>query len=304
MSGQFNALREIFTCSFNRRESGVNRLLAALTLPLFLLIMAGCTTQSVMRSVPASSFQAEKYAAIVVDANTGKVLFEENSNAPRYPASLTKMMTLYMLFDAIDNGRATLETQIPVSPYAAARPPSKIGFKAGQSIDVRSAILALTVRSANDVAAAVGEFLGGSEERFAAMMTAKARELGMSNTTFRNASGLPDESQRTTARDMAVLSMSLRKGFPHHYHYFANREFSYSGRVIRGHNALLGKVAGVDGLKTGYIRASGFNLASSAGRGGRRIVAVVMGGKTAALRNAHMEELIETYLPRATAAGM
>lgn len=304
MSGQFNVLRAVLLCNFNRGGIGFNRLLTAFALPLFLLVMAGCTTQSVMKSVPATSFQAEKYAAIVVDANTGKVLFEENSRAPRYPASLTKMMTLYMLFDALDSGRITLDSQIPVSPYAAARPPSKIGFKAGQSIDVNSAILALAVRSANDVAAAIAEFLGGSEERFAAMMTAKARELGMSDTTFRNASGLPDEGQRTTARDMAVLSMVLRKRFPHHYHYFANREFSYSGRVIRGHNALLGKVAGVDGLKTGYIRASGFNLATSAGRGGRRIVAVVMGGQTAALRNAHMEELIETYLPRATAAGM
>lgn len=273
-----------------------------LALAFAALFLASCTTQSVMNTA-VTPIRSDKYAAIVVDANTGRVLFEKDSRQPRYPASLTKMMTLFMLFEALDEGRVTLDTQIPVSAYAAKRPPSKIGFKPGQSIDVRSAILALCIRSANDVAAAVGEYLGGTEERFAAMMTAKARSLGMQGTTFRNASGLPDEAQRTTAHDMAILGMTLRKRFPHHYHYFGNREFAYAGRVIRGHNDLLGRVAGVDGLKTGYIRASGFNLATSVGRGGRRIVAVVMGGETAKARNAHMEELIEHYLPRASAGG-
>ena len=273
-------------------------------LSLFLVILvSACTTQSVMQT-SVRPLQSEKYAAIVVDANTGRVLFEKNSRDARYPASLTKMMTLYLLFEALDAGRVSLDTQIPVSAYAAKRPPSKIGFKPGQSIDVRSAILALAVRSANDVAAAVGEFLGGSEERFAAMMTAKARALGMQSTTFRNASGLPDEGQRTTAHDMAILGMALRRHFPHHYHYFSNREFTFAGKVIRGHNNLLGKVVGADGLKTGYIRASGFNLVTSVGRGGRRIVAVVMGGETAKSRDAHMEELIELYLPKATPAGV
>lgn len=273
-------------------------------LSLFLVILvSACTTQSVMQtSVPP--LQSEKYAAIVVDANTGRVLFEKNSRDARYPASLTKMMTLYLLFEALDADRVSLDTQIPVSAYAAKRPPSKIGFKPGQTIDVRSAILALAVRSANDVAAAVGEYLGGSEERFAAMMTAKARALGMQSTTFRNASGLPDEGQHTTAHDMAILGMALRRHFPHHYHYFSNREFTFAGKVIRGHNNLLGKVVGADGLKTGYIRASGFNLVTSVGRGGRRIVAVVMGGETAKSRDAHMEELIELYLPKATPAGV
>lgn len=273
-------------------------------LSLFLVILvSACTTQSVMQT-SVRPLQSEKYAAIVVDANTGRVLFEKNSRDARYPASLTKMMTLYLLFEALDAGRVSLDTQIPVSADAAKRPPSKIGFKPGQSIDVRSAILALAVRSANDVAAAVGEYLGGSEERFAAMMTAKARALGMQSTTFRNASGLPDEGQRTTAHDMAILGMALRRHFPHHYHYFSNREFTYAGKVIRGHNNLLGKVVGADGLKTGYIRASGFNLVTSVGRGGRRIVAVVMGGETAKSRDAHMEELIELYLPKATPAGV
>ncbi|TWH36319.1 D-alanyl-D-alanine carboxypeptidase [Aminobacter sp. J15] len=273
-------------------------------LSLFLVILvSACTTQSVMQT-SVRPLQSEKYAAIVVDANTGRVLFEKNSRDARYPASLTKMMTLYLLFEALDAGRVSLDTQIPVSAYAAKRPPSKIGFKPGQTINVRSTILALAVRSANDVAAAVGEFLGGSEERFAAMMTAKARALGMQSTTFRNASGLPDEGQRTTAHDMAILGMALRRHFPHHYHYFSNREFTFAGKVIRGHNNLLGKVVGADGLKTGYIRASGFNLVTSVGRGGRRIVAVVMGGETAKSRDAHMEELIELYLPKATPAGV
>ncbi|MBI1622784.1 D-alanyl-D-alanine carboxypeptidase family protein [Aquamicrobium zhengzhouense] len=287
-------------------EVAVNaaRIAAVRILSLFFVLVAlsACTTQSVMQSA-VTPLSSEKYAAIVVDTNNGRVLFQENARDLRYPASLTKMMTLYMLFEAMDEGRIGPQDEIPVSAYAAKRPPSKIGLKAGQSIDVRTAILALSVRSANDVAAAIGEHLGGSEDRFAAMMTAKARSLGMQSTVFRNASGLPDEGQRTTAYDMAILAMSLRKRFPHHYHYFGNREFSYAGKVIRGHNNLLGRVAGVDGLKTGYIRASGFNLATSVGRGGRRIVAIVMGGESAKARDAHMEELIEYYLPRASLAG-
>ena len=263
--------------------------------------LAGCTTNAVMRSATVAPLPTEKYAAIVVDAHSGRVLYERNANLPRYPASLTKMMTLYMMFEAIDQGRMGFATPIAVSAYAARKPPSKLGLKAGQTIEARLAVMALCVRSANDVAAAVAEHLGGSEERFAAMMTAKARQLGMHSTTFRNASGLPDEGQRTTARDMAILSVALNKRFPHHYHFFKNRQFAYNGKVIRGHNDLLGRVPGVDGLKTGYIRASGFNLATSVGRGGRRIVAIVMGGKSAKGRDAHMEELIEAYMPRASA---
>lgn len=272
------------------------------TLFLLAAFLSACTTQGVMQSAVAP-LASEKYAAIVVDARTGKVLFEKDSGEPRYPASLTKMMTLYLLFEAVDEGRLRLDEDIPVSAFAAARPPSKIGFKRGGSIDTRSAILALCVRSANDVAVAVAERLAGSEEAFARMMTVKARQLGMTGTHFRNASGLPDDAQRTTARDMAVLAVALRSRFPHHYHYFANREFAFGGKVVRGHNSLLGRVPGVDGLKTGYIRASGFNLATSAGRGGRRVVAVVMGGESAASRDAHMVSLIETYLPRASAGA-
>ena len=282
--------------SFRATMPFLHRLAGLFVIAAFL---AACTTQTVMQSA-APPFAADKYAAIVVDAHTGKVLYERASSEPRYPASLTKMMTLYMLFEAIDAGRVSLDETIPVSAFAAARPPSKLGFKRGGGIDTRSAILALAVRSANDVAVAVAERLSGSEETFARAMTAKARQLGMSGTVFRNASGLPDDAQRTTARDMAVLSVALRSRFPHHYHYFSNREFSYNGKVIRGHNRLLGRLPGVDGLKTGYIRASGFNLATSMGRGGRRIVAVVMGGESAALRDEHMETLLNTYLPRAS----
>lgn len=274
--------------------------LRALALAVAMSLAVGCTTQSALQSVAVAPLPSEKYASIVIDASSGKVLYERNSRDARYPASLTKMMTLYMLFEALDAGRVAPDAQMPVTAHAARKPPSKLGLRAGEHIDVRSAILALCVRSANDVAAVVAEYIGDTEDRFAAMMTAKARELGMTSTTFRNASGLPDPEQRTTARDMAVLAVALRQRFPHHYHYFSNREFAYAGKVVRGHNDLLGRVAGVDGLKTGYIRASGFNVATSVGRGGRRIVAVVMGGDSAAIRNAHMEELIETYLPRAS----
>ncbi|WP_309084670.1 D-alanyl-D-alanine carboxypeptidase family protein [Chelativorans sp.] len=266
---------------------------------LLLTALYGCTTTAVL-APSVSPLTSEKYAAIVVDANSGRVLYESAAHQPRYPASLTKMMTLYMLFEALDTGRVGLPTQLPVSANAASKPPSRLGLKPGESIDVQTAILALCVRSGNDVAAAVAEYLGGSEEQFAWMMTVKARELGMRSTNFRNASGLPDPGQITTAYDMAVLAMALRTRFPHHYHYFANRSFSHAGRVIRGHYDLLGRVNGVDGIKTGYIRASGYNVATSASAGGRRIVVVVMGGKSAKERDAHVEELIHAYLPRST----
>ncbi|RUM96593.1 D-alanyl-D-alanine carboxypeptidase [Pseudaminobacter arsenicus] len=266
-------------------------------------MIAGCSTTSTLDSVQAPQAVPSKYAAIVVDANSGKVLFEENAEAARYPASLTKMMTLYMLFEAIEQGRLSPSSSIPVSAYAASRPPSRLGFKPGQSVDVDTAISALATKSANDVAAAVGEFLAGSEEQFAQMMTAKGRQLGMRHTVFRNASGLPDAGQQTTARDMALLGIALRKRFPHYYAYFSKQAFSFNGKTIRGHNRLLGRVEGVDGIKTGYIRASGFNIVTSVNRDGRWLVLTIMGGNTAATRDAHVRELIERYLPRATRAS-
>lgn len=239
-----------------------------------------------------------KYSALVIDASTGVMLYQSEANARRYPASLTKMMTLFLLFEAMDQGRASKATEIPVSANAARQPPSKMGIKAGQTIQVESAILALAVKSGNDVAVAVAEFLGGTQEQFAAQMTARARSLGMSNTVFRNASGLPDEEQYTTARDMALLGMALRRNFPQHFHYFSNRDFMFRGRMVRGHNDLIGRVEGVDGIKTGYIRASGYNIVSSVTRGSKRLIVVVMGADSARARNDHVEELIERYIGR------
>ncbi len=270
------------------------------------LLVAGCSTTEALQPSPAAVTDfapTSKYAAIVVDANNGNTLFQSSATAPRYPASLTKMMTLYMLFEAIGQGRVSLATEIPVSAYAAARPPSKIGFRAGETISVQSAIQALCTKSANDVAAAVAEYLGGTEDQFAAQMTARARQLGMTGTVFRNASGLPDDAQRTTARDMALLGIALRSRFPNQYAYFSAREFAFRGKTVRGHNDLLGRVHGVDGIKTGYIRASGYNIVTSVQADGRRLVVVVMGGETARSRNAQVEDLIARYLPAASRQG-
>ncbi|ANT49400.1 D-alanyl-D-alanine carboxypeptidase family protein [Mesorhizobium amorphae] len=270
----------------------IQKLMAAFAL---LVLVAGCTTAppETVLAVPAAP---QKYAAIVVDARTGKQLFEVNSTAQRYPASLTKMMTLYLLFEALESGRLAKETQIPVSDNAARQPPTKLRFRRGEPIDVDSAIRAIVVKSANDVAVAVGEYLGGSEEQFAAMMTAKARQLGMTSTVFRNASGLPDGGQMTSARDMAVLGMALRNRFPQHFHYFSESDFMFRGRLVRGHNDMLGRVRGVDGIKTGYIRASGFNIVTSYSADGRQLIVVVMGADSARQRNDHVEALIQRSL--------
>ncbi|UXM94010.1 D-alanyl-D-alanine carboxypeptidase [Bartonella sp. HY329] len=243
---------------------------------------------------------ADKYAAIVIDANSGKTLFQENANAKRYPASLTKMMTLYMLFEAMQSGRISSNTPIPVSAYAASRPPTKIGFKAGQTIPAEIAARTLITRSANDVATAIAEYLGGSEARFGQMMTAKARRLGMMNTNFVNASGLPDPRNYTTARDMALLSLALREHFPRQYGWFSATSVNFRGKTINGHNRLVGAMKGVDGIKTGYTRMSGFNLATSMRVGNKSIVGVVMGGRSGPLRDQHMRELLLTYIDGGT----
>lgn len=243
-------------------------------------------------SVPTQA-KAAKFSAIAVDARTGKILFSRNGDAKRYPASLTKMMTLYLLFEDLWAGRITMNTPLRVSRYAAGRPPSKIGFKPGRTIRVRDAIGALVTKSANDVATAVAENLGGSEARFARRMTRTARRIGMTRTTFKNASGLPNRAQTTTARDMATLGLRLQRDFPRYYRYFSMRRFTYRGRRYGNHNRLLGRIRGVDGIKTGYTRASGFNLTSSARLGRKRIVAVVMGGRTGGARNRYMSSLIK-----------
>ncbi|MGH2342359.1 SPOR domain-containing protein [Segnochrobactraceae bacterium EtOH-i3] len=243
---------------------------------------------------------AERYAAIVIDANTGKTLFERNADDPRYPASLTKMMTLYILFEELTARRMSLATPLKVSAHASAQAPSKMGLKPGQTITAGEAIRALVVKSANDVAVVVAENISGSEDAFARRMTQTARSIGMRNTTFRNASGLPDPGQKTTARDMATLGIALRARHPTLYRFFSTTSFQFRGQTIRGHNRLLGRVEGVDGIKTGFIRLSGFNLVTSVNRNGRLLVATVMGGQTARARDAHMAELIEAYLPKAS----
>jgi D-alanyl-D-alanine carboxypeptidase len=246
---------------------------------------------------------SERYAAIVVEARTGNVLVAASPDEHRHPASLTKMMTLYMVFEALREGRLGLESRIPFSEEAASRPPSKLGIPAGNSISVEQAILALVTRSANDVAAAVGERLGGSEARFGQMMTLRARSLGMSRTTFRNASGLPDYEQVTTARDMATLGRRLIQDFPNRYHYFGVANAQFGNIRIRNHNRMLETYEGVDGIKTGYIRDSGFNIVTSASRGGQRIVGAVFGGSSWVERDAHMASLLDQSFDRLGVGG-
>jgi len=241
-----------------------------------------------------------RYAAIIIDANSGKTLYQENANARRYPASLTKMMTLYLLFEAMQHGRIAPETPIPVSEYASRRPPTKIGFKPGQTIAAEAAAKALITRSANDVASAIAEYLGGSEPRFAKTMTAKAHQLGMMNTNFANASGLPDNNNYSTARDMAILSLALREHFPQYYHLFNITSFSFRGQTINSHNRLVRNMKGVDGIKTGFINASGFNVATSMRSDGKSLVGVVMGGRSGASRDEHMRSLLNRSLPKAS----
>lgn len=240
------------------------------------------------------------YAAYVVDAETGTVLHRENADTLNYPASLAKMMTLYLVFESLDHGAVSLDTALPVSRRAAQRPPSRIGLRAGGRIALRDAIRTLAVKSANDVATVIAEYFSGSEAEFARLMTARARALGMANTTFRNASGLPDRQQRTTARDIATLALALYGRFPHRTHFFATRSVEWNGTRYRNTNRLLGNYPGMNGIKTGYIRASGFNLAASVERGGVHVIAVVMGGKTSASRNARMRQLLDRALGEAS----
>lgn len=244
---------------------------------------------------------APAYAALVMDANTGRVLHAENADAHRFPASITKVMTLYMLFEQIEAGRFNLQSPLRVSEEAASQPPSKINVRAGGTITVEEAIRALVTKSANDVAVVVAENIAGDEERFAQLMTRKARAIGMSRTTFRNASGLPDAEQVTTARDLVTLGRSIQDRFPRYWRYFQTFSFAYRGVNHRNHNRLLGRVQGVDGIKTGYTRASGFNLLSSARRGDRQVIAVVMGGRTGGARDARMRQLLEAHFPQAYA---
>jgi len=234
-----------------------------------------------------------KYASFVMDADSGRVLHSRNADTRNYPASLTKMMTLYMLFEALESKKITLNTKMRVSRRATWQPPSRLGLKAGSSIRAEDAIYALVTKSANDVATVVAEALGGTEWEFAKEMTKRAREIGMKRTNFRNASGLPNRGQLSTARDMATLGNTLWKRFPQYYGYFKTAKWTYKGRTYGNHNKLMKKYDGMDGIKTGYIRASGFNLVTSVNRKGHRLIGVVFGGKTSKQRNNIMERILD-----------
>lgn len=236
---------------------------------------------------------AAKYASIIIDAETGRIYHEVNADTRNYPASLTKMMTLYLLFEQIEQGEMSLNSKMKVSARASRQPSSKMWLDPGSTISAETAILGLVVRSANDVAVVVAEHLGKTERSFAKKMTAKAKELGMTRTNFRNASGLPNRAQLSTARDMAVLSQRLMNDFPQFYKYFARTKFTYAGKTFRGHNKFMDRYDGADGLKTGYINASGFNLAASARRDGDRLIGVVFGGKSAKQRDRHLASLMD-----------
>jgi len=270
-------------------------------LTLLALVLATASTADAARkkkknrSVPRPRVvYVEKYAAIVVDAVTGRVLHEEMAQEKRYPASLTKMMTLYLLFEQINAGKVSLSTPMTASAYACSQDPTKLGLEPGETLTAEEAIKALIVRSANDVAVVVAEHISGSEYRFAQLMNAKARSLGMTNTNFVNASGLPDENQRSTAFDLMLLSRHLTDDYSEYFPYFRLQSFTWAGRTYEGHNNLLKSFDGADGLKTGYTRMSGFNLASSATRKETRLISVVMGGRTARERDSKTAKLLES----------
>ena len=243
------------------------------------------------------------YAAMVIDVKTGRTLHAVNEDSLRHPASITKVMTLYMLFEQLERGRFNLDSPLTISAFAASQSPSKLGLRPGSTIEVEDAIKAIVTKSANDVACAIGENIAGSEPKFAEMMTRKAQALGMTRTNYANASGLPDADQITTARDLTILARAIQDRFPRYYKYFQTRSFAFRGRVIGNHNRLLGNVEGVDGIKTGYTRDSGFNLMTAAKSDDRQIVAIVLGGKSGASRDRIMADLVRANLPRAYAGN-
>jgi D-alanyl-D-alanine carboxypeptidase len=254
----------------------------------FFAVMSGADARS-----KKSNKVNNKYASLVMDADTGMILSQRYADKSLHPASLTKMMTLLLTFEALDRRQISKNTRVRVSALAAKQVPSKLGLPAGSSIKVEDAIYALVTKSANDVAVALGEKLGGSQPRFAAMMTARARTIGMRKTRFKNANGLHHPAQVSTARDMAKLARYMLKRYPHYYRYFSTRSFTYKGKTYRNHNRLLKSYQGMDGFKTGYVNASGFNLVASAQRNGRRLIGVVFGGRSSKTRNDHMAEILD-----------
>jgi len=271
---------------------------------LSIVIASTGSAEAARRKRPAAGGgYSPPYAAMVVDVNSGRVLHAQNEDAPRHPASVTKVMTLYLVFEQMEKGRLSTSTPLTVSVNASRQAPSKLGLRPGDTIEVEDAIKALVTKSANDVAVVVAENLGGSEEAFAEMMTRKARALGMNNTVYRNASGLPNPAQTTTARDLIILGRAIQDRFPKQYRYFQTRVFHHASGSYRNHNKLLGRVEGVDGIKTGFTRASGFNLLTSARTDDRHIVAAVLGGRSGASRDTIMAGLVKQSLPRAYAGG-
>ena len=272
------------------------RLLSVVCAALAAVAGLGALASAAQAQIPYASLAASdsKYASIVVDANSGEVLFAKSADSQRYPASITKVMTLYLAFEALAAGQLSLDDTITVSPRAAAQPPTKLGLRAGETITVGDAMRAIALKSANDMAVALAEKVGGTESRFTALMTLRARELGMNNSRFVNASGLPDSRQVSTARDIAILSRAVMRDYPQYYYFFGMNEYNYRGRILRTHNHLLGRMAGVDGIKTGFTNASGYNLAASAVRNNRRLIAVVLGGNSSAARDDHVQDLLET----------
>jgi len=247
-----------------------------------------------VRPIEAQSQENSRYAAIVIDAASGEVLFARHADSRRYPASLTKMMTLYLTFEALSQGKVKPDDVLTVSARAASQPPSKLGLAAGQTITLDDAMRATAVRSANDMAVAIAEHVGGSEARFTNLMTLKAEQLGMTQTRYATANGLPDARQLTSARDQAILARAIMRDFPQYYSYFGLHDWAYNGRNYRNTNGLLPSGRGYDGMKTGYTNASGYNLAASAVRDGRRLITIVLGGRSSASRNAHVAELMDT----------
>ncbi|MGP0060325.1 MAG: SPOR domain-containing protein [Beijerinckiaceae bacterium] len=242
---------------------------------------------------------AADIAAIVVDGNSGRVLYARNETELRHPASITKVMTLYLLFEQLEKGRMRLETRIPISAHAALQAPTKLGLDEGDTISLTDAIKAVVTKSANDIAVAIAEAIGGDEEAFATMMTRKAHALGMTSTVYANASGLPNDEQVTTAHDLAILGRAVQERFPRYYHFFSTPVFYFDGVANRNHNRLLDRIEGMDGIKTGYTRSSGFNLLTSVKRDGHYIVAVVLGGQSASSRDRIMADLIEQEIDKA-----
>lgn len=285
-----------------RLTLGMRDVISLVLATLLTIVLMVPEAEAARKKRQARSGYAPPYASLVYDVNSGRILQETNANALRHPASVTKVMTLYMLFEQLERGRLTLGTELPVSANASRQAPSKLSLRPGDTIAVEDAIKALVTKSANDVAVVVAEALGGDEPRFAEMMTQKARSIGMNRTTFRNASGLPNPAQVTTARDLATLGQAIQDRFPRYYGYFGTRNFTYDGDVYRNHNRLLGAIEGVDGIKTGYTRASGFNLLTSAKSDGRHIITVVLGGRSARARDVAVANLVQEHLPVAVAA--